>query len=258
MEKTINTDNAACGFTDISGVKANSACAAPEQRVEESRRVADDGKDGREFSALKKDAERDFVGETKPIQSNEADAEERLADSSAEARECVNSAGELSEAEKEDKEFLALIKGRYREAYKRRTESIIRKRLKSSKVKNEQSAAVEKSISAGMVKDTASASFEVNADSGSEAKEFGTDTVGAKKTAVLDMLYGTVTEKIPHEELKRTDFSIQKNINRSRPRENGLGGSVGMITGINVSALKGSDVLELLRRAEAGEKIKFK
>ncbi len=258
MENIINTDNAACGFTDISGVKKNPTCAAPEQRVEESRHVADDGNGGRKISAVEKGAECGSVGETKPIQRSEADAEERIADSSAEARNRVNSAGELSEAEKDDIEFLALIKGRYRDAYKRRTESIIRKRLKSSKVKNGESAAVGKSSCTGMNEDTPSASFEVNAGNGSEVKEVGADTVGKEKTAESDTLYDTVTEKTPHEQVKRTDVSISKNINRSRPRENGLGGSVGMITGINVSALKGSDVLELLRRAEAGEKIKFK
>ena len=49
----------------------------------------------------------------------------------------------------------------------------------------------------------------------------------------------------------------QRAVNRSRPRENGVSGSVGMFTGINVSALKGSDILDILRRAETGEKIKF-
>jgi chromosomal replication initiator protein len=54
------------------------------------------------------------------------------------------------------------------------------------------------------------------------------------------------------------DINMQKSINKNRPRENGVGGSIGMVTGINVSALKGSEVIELLRRVENGEKIKFK
>lgn len=245
MENIINTDNAACGFTDISGVKKNSP-TDPEQCGAGSRHVADDGKN----SNVDINAEYGSVGETKPTKLSEADAEESLADSSAEARNSVNPAGELSKAEKDDIEFLALIKGRYREAYKRRTESIIRKRLKGSKVKN---ASAVNSSSEEMIKDTPSMSYEANAWSGSEAKENG-----AEKTAASKKSYDTVTEKTSHEEAKRTDVSILKNINRSRPRENGLGGSVGMITGINVSALKGSDVLALLRRAEAGEKIKFK
>ena len=115
----------------ISGVKKNSP-TDPEQCWGGNRHVADDGKN----SNVDINAEYGGVGETNPTKLSEADAEESLADSSAEARNSVNPAGELSKAEKDDIEFLALIKGRYREAYKRRTESIIRKRLKSSKVKN--------------------------------------------------------------------------------------------------------------------------
>ncbi len=264
MENIINTDNAACGFTDISGVKEDTDCAAPEQHVEESRHVADDGNGGRKISAVEKGAECGSVGETKPIQPNEADAEEKLAVSSEEARNCVNSAGDVSEAEKEDREFLELIKGRYRDAYRRRTESIIRRRLKSVRTRTADgpsdasvSEKCETVCAADGISDSGCKKGTVNkeiADTVNRADNCASDTLGA-----LDTRSGLISATGGFDGAQAKERAeIQKNANRNRPRENGVGGSVGMITGINVSALKGSDVLELLRRAEAGEKIKFK
>ncbi len=330
---SINTDNAACGFTDISGVKKNTPCTAPEQRMEEKRHDADDVKCGGGFSAVETGAEvggrgetnpslsnkaevlddsaeqkrfvvsdkaevlddsaeqKRFVvsdkaevldggetrnesmlsdkikildggvGQTKPVLSDWTEAEENRADSSAEAHNCVNSAGEGSEAEKEDKEFLALIKGRYREAYRRRTESIIRRRLKSVRTKaDSDSASVSEMQGAVRTADGVSDLSREGSAVGRNITDIvsgvdygASDVCGALNTGNNDPVGGVFGGAQIKERAE-----IQKNANRSRPRENGVGGSVGMITGINVSALKGSDVLELLRRAEAGEKIKFK
>ncbi len=272
MKNSIITDNAACGFTDISGVKKNTPYAAPEQCMEEKRHAADDAAkvfddgEGKIKPTLSDEVKvlDGGTGETKTVLSDGDEAEESRADSSAEAHSCVNSVGEGSEAEKEDKEFLALIKGRYREAYRRRTESIIRRRLKSARAK------------ANSFSDTASVSekqesvcaadgvFDIDRKNDAVVKEIADAVKSAYSGAIntlgaLDTRSGLGAEGgvLSSAQIKER-AEIQKNANRSRPRENGVGGSVGMITGINVSALKGSDVLELLRRAEAGEKIKFK
>ena len=49
-----------------------------------------------------------------------------------------------------------------------------------------------------------------------------------------------------------------KAINAARPIENGIGGSCGVVSRINVNALKGKDVLSILKRVGAGERINFK
>ena len=46
--------------------------------------------------------------------------------------------------------------------------------------------------------------------------------------------------------------------NKLRPTENGCGGSIGVVSRVNVHALNGADVRSILRRVGAGEKITFK
>jgi hypothetical protein len=46
--------------------------------------------------------------------------------------------------------------------------------------------------------------------------------------------------------------------NRTRPLENGLGGSCATVSRINVSALSGREIVNILKRAGTGERITFK
>lgn len=115
-------------------------------------------------------------------------------------------------------EFDELINGRFKDVYKRRTENIIRKRLRSGK--------------AHAVTECAP----VCAAEPSEDKP-------------------VVMEKCPTE---KADVSSVRTKNSSRPIENGISGSCGVVTRVNVSALSGSEVISLLKRAEAGERICFK
>ena len=55
-----------------------------------------------------------------------------------------------------------------------------------------------------------------------------------------------------------TGYLKAKERNLKRPVENGCSGSCGVVTRINVSALSGNDILSILRRVGAGEKITFK
>ena len=51
--------------------------------------------------------------------------------------------------------------------------------------------------------------------------------------------------------------SVAKTMNGMRPIENGIGGSCGVVSRINVNALNGKDVQAILKRVGAGERIKF-
>lgn len=126
-----------------------------------------------------------------------------------------------------EKEFEELISGRFSEVYKKRTESIIRKRLRAGK-------AHPKAATVGGV---------TVARSENEA-------LIASAAAPIEPEKTSVPEK---EQVKRAQA-----INVTRPLENGIGGSCGVVSRINVSALSGSDVLSILKRVGAGEKIKFR
>lgn len=123
-----------------------------------------------------------------------------------------------------EKEFEELIKGRYREIYRKRTEAIVRKRLKRNKSPetHAQPAVPFAPVSEPMER------FEEN-------------------TSVSD-------DKHPSKAL----FESAKQSNRSRPTENGCGGSSGVVSRINVSALNGKDIRSIIRRVSDGEKITFK
>ena len=250
MEKNIiNAENAENGFLDITGVKKESDNAAPEQRENFMRHAADDVKENGDLSVKKDTAKKEDPDMTKPGKSVDADAKEIDTTSSAQVQTSEDRAGVDFEAEKEDREFLALIKGKYKEAYRRRTENIIRRRLKSRGARAE-------NLSLSGLLDTEQVSECIPSP---EKKEIGA-FISEKNKSLSAEDSGRIakTEKDSSFLRKRNSIDIQKNANRNRPRENGVGGSVGMVTGINVSALKGSEVLELLRRAESGEKIKFK
>lgn len=115
-------------------------------------------------------------------------------------------------------EFDELIKGRFKDVYKRRTENIIRKRLRSGK-----------------------------AHASNENAPVCTPEPSVSKPVIKEK---SLTEEVA--------VSSVRTKNSSRPIENGISGSCGVVTRVNVSALSGSEVISLLKRAEAGERICFK
>lgn len=121
-------------------------------------------------------------------------------------------------------EFDALISGKYKDVYKKRTESIIRKRIKT--VRKEPDAVAPQASQEETV---------VCTDAETQAPPQPITT-----------------------EVRADAEALARQKNRSRPVENGLFGSCGVVARINVDALSGSDVITLLKRAGTGEKISFK
>lgn len=160
-----------------------------------------------------------------------------------------------------DSEFEELIKGRFREAYRRRTESIIRKRLRAGKARPARDAAAG---SEGVENGIFSAPERISDNKSAENAEFsgngalGVGNAGGGEDAVFkDGNGGSDTSEGQSERLKKAlEEAVTRN--RTRPVENGCGGSCGVVTRINVSALSGSDVMSILKRVGAGEKISFK
>ena len=183
MENNTQAVTAEIGVSDISGEKTESVLL-PEQNECNARSVAE--------SAITS-AEPSPDGETSEAQENEDELE---------------------------KQFEALINGKFRNAYRKRTESIVRKRLKAGKARPE-------------VKET------------------------PRSEAVSAEAEGSPSVS---KSLNQSSEAIQNAVSRNkiRPTENGCGGSVGVVSKINVYALSGRDVRSILRRAGAGEKITFK
>lgn len=127
-----------------------------------------------------------------------------------------------------DAEFEALIKGKYRRAYQKRMENTVRRRLKNGRAR-----------------------------SVSEAKPYVREegSVSCEKTE--NVTVAEVAARGSEDVTSDMLIEVQKSLNRSRPTENGVGGSVGIVTRINVSTLSGSDILGIIHRAETGEKITF-
>lgn len=130
-----------------------------------------------------------------------------------------------------DAEFEALIKGRYRRAYQKRMADTVRRRLRSGRARSASKATPEMCEEASAVCETAE---------------------NAEKTENAE-----VAASVPPTDRQIELIEAQRSKNRSRPTENGVGGSVGIVTRINVSALSGNDILGIIRRAGTGEKITF-
>lgn len=282
MDKKIDfAKNAENGFFDTSGVKNVVLETVPERSLIDTRHAADDGKDSGDSSAKSITAESNSLGKTKPEGGEPADVTGKITVSSSGVSDSDSRDGDRSETEKEDAEFLDLIKGKYRDAYRRRTEKIIRKRLKIAKVKSPENigdssenaalSVTDRGLSGGKGSSTRTDGEETlvenvtdplekealskNATDPSEKEEVTSSITDRNEKNVLSKNAIAPTE---NEARLKNSIVLQKSANKNRPRENGVGGSVGIFTGISVSALKGDEVLELLRRAENGEIIKFK
>lgn len=207
MEEKTLADNAGNGFPDISGVKNT---------------------EGLDAEALKAhEAPAGKVSETDNASSVSV-TEPRGGVRHSEGLPEDNSASDEADEKTLDAEFEALIKGRYRQAYKRRMESTVRRRLKNGRARSVAVSTPSEDVrpSVSCEKTESIPETEVAAPSG--------NTLDA--CALIEAL---------------------KTKNRSRPTENGVGGSVGVVTRINVSALSGSDILGIIHRAGTGEKITF-
>ena len=183
-------ESATRGASDISGVK-DASYTRPEGEIESVSRVADG------------------VENTKTEAAGAIENEKQ--------GESVQGNGDI------EAEFDALIHGRFSEVYKKRTESIIRKRLRSAKAHNE----------AGGSQKSVEATEPVTVPDAPEVE---------KQVALPDT----------------KDIDKVRNLNKSRPIENGLAGSCGIVTKINVSALDSEGVLSIIKRVGTGEKISFK
>ena len=209
MDEFILTDRTENGASDISGVK-NAEPTIPDSEAYSDSRVAD-GKGNTDACAE--------ISVTGAIENG-------------------NDASE-SEEKSLEAEFDALIKGRFGEVYRRRTESIIRRRLRSAKPHTEQKNDSE-TEAAGEIKPAREVKPE------GDARPEGTVT-------------GEVLQPSPAGESGGGfDYESIRRKNQSRPIENGLSGSSGIVTKINVSALDGEGVLSIIRRVGSGEKISFK
>ena len=158
-----------------------------------------------------------------------------------------------------DEEFERLIQGRYKQAYKKRMQSVIRRRVRSGKARPEFSAKVCDASEATplQAESTVSSDSSGGETDRGEGKpqnaEFG--VTGELKTPNL-----IVPDNKKGDDAERDTALVERAMakNKSRPIENGLGGSCGIVTKINVSALSGSDVLSILKRVGTGERISFK
>lgn len=208
MEEKTLADNAGNGFPDISGVKNT---------------------EGLDAEALKAhEAPAGMVSETDDASSVSVTEPRGGVRHSEGLPEESDSASDEADEKTLDAEFEALIKGRYRQAYKRRMESTVRRRLKNGRAR----------------------SVAVSTPSGDESPFVScekTESVSEKEVAAP---LGNATDACAIIEALKTK-------NRSRPTENGVGGSVGVVTRINVSALSGNDILGIIHRAGTGEKITF-
>lgn len=168
-----------------------------------------------------------------PISRPEGDTGSVLRD--ADGAEIQADGSENTDISGLEAEFDELVRGRFKEVYKKRTEGIIRKRLRSVKARSERGENAELPITGAMDEDKALPSATVPDDLSAPSP--------TEKDALGDQLAALEDAKAK---------------NRSRPIENGLGGSCGVVTKINVSALSGRDVISILRRVGSGERISFK
>ena len=208
MEEKTLADNAGNGFPDISGVKNTEGLAAEALRAHE----APAGKVSETDNASS-------VSVTEPrggVRHSEGLPEDN------------SSASDEADEETLDAEFEALIKGKYRQAYKRRMESTVRRRLKNGRAR----------------------SIAVSTPSEGERPSVSCEKTESIPETEVAAPIGNTADASALIEAQRTK-------NRSRPTENGVGGSVGVVTRINVSALSGSDILGIIHRAGTGEKITF-
>ena len=227
MDK-LNFDNSAVhGVTDTSGVK-DAISVPPEEQGMGVSEVAARSKKTVEFSEIP------VTGEIE----NDADVDEVDEKASLEA------------------EFDALISGRFKEIYKRRTEGIIRRRLKGRKAHFVPSESGESSVE--------KESSEVS-ESGLEKETnapITPETVvaeGKDTTAVVKETTAQRSEPSNDDSEKEKEGLYEKALiqNKNRPLESGLRASAGIVTRVNVSSLDGSGVLDIVKRVRAGEKISF-
>ncbi len=154
----------------------------------------------------------------------------------------IEQKSEASDEAALDAQFEALINGKYRQAYRKRTEGIIRKRLRSGKARPAPSAEPPETKKSDETVEIAVTGDAVLSEDAAKA-------IGASAQK------GEIT---PENNASEAQYERLRSQNKNRPIENGLYGSCGIVTKINVSALDGEGVLAILKRVGSGEKISFK
>ncbi len=213
MDEVNFDDSAVHGVTDTSGVKGVASVLPEEQRIGVSE-VAAQAENTAEFSEIPATGEIESK-----VERETADADKSL-----------------------EAEFEALISGRFKEIYKRRTEGIIRKRLK-----------VRKAHSAVAISGEGLGGEAERLTSESESEEEKSAPVTAE-TAITGEDEPSLGDSVKEKESLYEKAFLQ---NQNRPLESGLSASAGIVTRVNVSSLDGSGVLDIVRRVTAGEKISF-
>ncbi len=203
MDSEKITDTAVYGVSDISGVK-NVALSAPDGEECDEPCVADTAE------KAVQNTENEFLTN----EENEATL---------------------------DAEFEKLINGKFGKAYRKRTEGIIRKRLRSVKAHTESE------------KRNASESDTPENDVSESNVETMAKGVNTAKNGFCE---NNKSNNAESEAVKKHERSCLQN--KNRPIENGLCGSSGIINKINVSALDGKEILAIIKRVGTGEKISFK
>ena len=163
-----------------------------------------------------------------PVPDGENDAELHVAD---EAKKTEDGAEDTDDCALET-EFEELINGRFKKAYKRKTEAIIRKRLRSGKARPTEGAGDDTPRSQALC---------------AQINEENAASLDSKLKPKADMPKSSENK-----------IEAQRKSNLIRPLENGLGGSCGVVSKINVSVLNGNDIRNILKRVGSGEKITFK
>ncbi len=178
-----------------------------------------------------------------------ADAENETASEapSAEERNVQSQNTGCAQSEEElEKEFEELIKTKYREAFRRRAEGIVRKRLRGRKQRG--NAELTQSDLSGLAENVSDADNSENFEIPSDREE----AVGKTDRAVAKARSTQMSD-----ELVKYEKELRLKQNSVRPSENGLGGSIGMFSRTDVVKMTSKDVQDILRRASKGEKIRF-
>ncbi len=300
--------NAVHGANDISGEKTTSDVSVPDGHVgvdlcDAGSGETSDSRVPKEFSSGAGQEKADKNDTDSGVGISAVTAAKESAENPGKIPEDAENAGKndsKTDGEKTadvsllEEEFDRLIKGRYRQIWQKRTEAIVRKRLKSVKIKPEVSESftgvdnnqsiksdpnADKLLSSsgklpenGMIKESGEV---LNSENITEAELSVNKEIRSRLSADAEITQVNLSEnntnrtKIAENKTddSKTDesrdcldaeYQKAKERNRKRPVENGCAGSCGMVTKINVSALTGNDILSILRRVGTGEKITFR
>ena len=180
-----------------------------------------------------------------------------------------NAADAGRDAEDLDAEFDALIRGKYKDAYTKRTQNMINKRFRKEKTEQREGEARSRANAAlgvaaeyGKIIEEASALREVYPSFDLEGE--CADPRFVKLVAAGIGVRGAY-EALHHNEIMAgaMQYAADRVLEAAgkggtrRPVENGAAESSGRTPVLDVSSLTGREIRDIIRRVEKGEKIKF-